>query len=86
MKKVIALILAALMVLGLAACAAKTTTTEQDTDTPAQTAPADKAAEETTAADAADKQITVGFCPMISPTTSLQTSLIPCEMRLTRRT
>ena len=64
MKKVIALILAALMVLGLAACAAKTTTTEQDTDTPAQTAPADKAAEETTAADAADKQITVGFCPM----------------------
>ena len=44
MKKVIALILAALMVLGLAACAAKTTTTEQDTDTPAQTAPADKAA------------------------------------------
>ena len=29
MKKVIALILAALMVLGLAACAAKTTTTEQ---------------------------------------------------------
>lgn len=48
MKKVIALILAALMVLGLAACAAKTTTTEQDTDTPAQTAPADKAAEETT--------------------------------------
>ena len=43
MKKVIALILAALMVLGLAACAAKTTTTEQDTDTPAQTAPADKA-------------------------------------------
>ena len=62
MKKVIALILAALMVLGLAACAAKTTTTEQDTDTPAQTAPADKAAEETTAADAADKQITVGFC------------------------
>ncbi|MFR7743709.1 MAG: hypothetical protein ACLU3I_10785 [Acutalibacteraceae bacterium] len=86
MKKVIALILAALMVLGLAACAAKTTTTEQDTDTPAQTAPADKAAEETTAADAADKQITVGFCPMDLSNNFFANIANSCEMRLTRRT